>query len=188
MRRRIANRPRRNFSGHKPSEGIDVKRQTQSRRRVGSTKRRRMAYLRGKLLEKRRELLRRLVSELNASAMALDVRPADAADQASFSSEREAWFWTGSFESHTVQEIDHALERLENGTYNICEECGRRIPETRLRALPFASTCLRCQERLEREATAQEETPDWEAVAVFGGDGSHAMQDAIGTIRGRRPG
>ncbi len=165
-----------------------MKRQTQSRRRAGPTKRRRMAYLRGKLLEKRRELLQRLVSELNASTRALDTGPADVADRASFSLEREAWFRIESFESHTVHEIDHALERLEDGTYNICEECGGRIPETRLSALPFASTCLRCQQRLEREATVQEETPDWEAVAVFGGDGSGAMEDSVGTIRGRRPG
>src|SRR4051812_46496854 len=44
-----------------------------------------------------------------------------------------------------VQAIDDALERIEAGTYGICEQCRKRILPDRLRALPSAVRCTRCQ-------------------------------------------
>lgn len=41
--------------------------------------------------------------------------------------------------------IERALRRIEEGTYGICERCGREIPEERLRAVPTTSLCIRCQ-------------------------------------------
>jgi DnaK suppressor protein len=41
-------------------------------------------------------------------------------------------------------EIEHALARLEEGTYGTCEKCSRPIEERRLAANPAASTCMRC--------------------------------------------
>jgi len=43
-----------------------------------------------------------------------------------------------------LAEIDAALERVEAGTYGVCEECGARIPEERLEARPTARHCLGC--------------------------------------------
>jgi DnaK suppressor protein len=39
-----------------------------------------------------------------------------------------------------------ALERLRDGSYGSCQECGSRIPKARRRALPGVTTCLQCQE------------------------------------------
>jgi len=47
---------------------------------------------------------------------------------------------------HTVKLIDAALARIENGTYGICAKCGMKIPEARLKALPYATTCIDCAE------------------------------------------
>jgi RNA polymerase-binding transcription factor DksA len=44
----------------------------------------------------------------------------------------------------TLDEIDHALSRLDAGTYGTCEVCGRVIPLERLEAIPHASTCVTC--------------------------------------------
>ena len=44
-----------------------------------------------------------------------------------------------------VDEIDHALVKTNNGTYGICESCGRLIPKPRLEALPFARLCIDCK-------------------------------------------
>src|SRR3954464_1852343 len=44
-----------------------------------------------------------------------------------------------------IQAIDDALERIESGTYGICEQCRKRILPERLRALPSAVRCTRCQ-------------------------------------------
>jgi DnaK suppressor protein len=51
--------------------------------------------------------------------------------------------------SETLAKIDDALRRVEEGTYGTCAECGNEISEARLRALPFASLCISCQERAE---------------------------------------
>ncbi|HEV2070969.1 MAG TPA: TraR/DksA C4-type zinc finger protein [Acidimicrobiales bacterium] len=45
----------------------------------------------------------------------------------------------------SVEEIDVALERIDKGTYGICERCGQPIPKERLKALPSASLCVRCK-------------------------------------------
>ncbi len=43
---------------------------------------------------------------------------------------------------HLLGEIDAALGRLEDGTYGTCTVCGKKIPEERLQAVPWASLCL----------------------------------------------
>jgi DnaK suppressor protein len=48
--------------------------------------------------------------------------------------------------AETLSKIDEALSRLECGTYGRCFECGGEIGEARLRALPFAVRCKRCEE------------------------------------------
>ena len=52
--------------------------------------------------------------------------------------------------SRRARELTNALERLRDGSYGICEECGSTIPQARRRALPGVTTCVSCQERGER--------------------------------------
>jgi DnaK suppressor protein len=47
------------------------------------------------------------------------------------------------------EQIDEALLRLDEGTYGICEDCGREISEGRLKAVPFARRCIQCQAKAE---------------------------------------
>lgn len=49
----------------------------------------------------------------------------------------------------TLEKIDHALKKLDEGTYGICEDCGNEISEQRLKALPFAVHCVECKQRRE---------------------------------------
>ncbi len=44
----------------------------------------------------------------------------------------------------TVRRIDAALERIENGTYGYCANCGHAIPKERLDVLPYADSCVQC--------------------------------------------
>lgn len=44
----------------------------------------------------------------------------------------------------TVAEIDHALERIDAGTYGRCVACGTAIPDERLQAVPWAALCVPC--------------------------------------------
>lgn len=49
-----------------------------------------------------------------------------------------------------LRKIDRALEKIEEGTFGICEVCGKEISEKRLDAIPYAVTTLRCQEEREK--------------------------------------
>ncbi len=56
-----------------------------------------------------------------------------------------------SNKQEALQEIDEALDRMEEGTYGLCEICGEKIPQKRLLAKPSARTCLKCAEQMEAE-------------------------------------
>ena len=49
-----------------------------------------------------------------------------------------------------IIEIDEALERIEDKTYGICEECGKRITSNRLKIMPFARLCVPCKSESEQ--------------------------------------
>ena len=53
-------------------------------------------------------------------------------------------------EARTLHQIEDALEQMEGGRYGVCILCGQAIPLPRLEALPFATTCVPCQEKAER--------------------------------------
>ncbi|OHB70643.1 MAG: hypothetical protein A2W17_11545 [Planctomycetes bacterium RBG_16_41_13] len=44
-----------------------------------------------------------------------------------------------------VRNIDDALERIEEGTFGICDACEKKINKERLKAVPYASLCINCQ-------------------------------------------
>jgi DnaK suppressor protein len=73
--------------------------------------------------------------------------------------------------AETLHRINEALERLEEGTYGRCFECGEEIGPQRLRALPFAVRCKDCEEA--REVAAQRERVLSRRATGFGLDLSH---------------
>jgi RNA polymerase-binding protein DksA len=52
---------------------------------------------------------------------------------------------------HLLEQVDRALEKIEEGTYGLCDRCGQPIEEGRLQAMPEATLCLRHQKELERQ-------------------------------------
>jgi len=54
-------------------------------------------------------------------------------------------------EAALLNQVEYALQKLEQGTYGICDSCGAAIDRARLKALPYALYCLDCKARLERE-------------------------------------
>jgi len=55
--------------------------------------------------------------------------------------------------------IDAAIRKFEEGTYGICEDCGNKISEERLKILPFAIYCRDCQEKIEQLEAIEKELP-----------------------------
>jgi DnaK suppressor protein len=52
-------------------------------------------------------------------------------------------------EKDALDQIDGALERIEDGTFGQCDECGGAIPKSRLEAIPYAARCVRCASQRE---------------------------------------
>jgi DnaK suppressor protein len=63
-------------------------------------------------------------------------------------------------ESRLAEKIAGALRKLKDGTFGICEECGRPISEKRLMARPIARLCIKCKEK---EEIAEEINARWPA-------------------------
>ena len=59
-----------------------------------------------------------------------------------------------------LADVEHALRRLDEGTYGTCEVCGKAIPEERLEALPATRLCLEHQAQAEREVRFAGERAD----------------------------
>ncbi|HEY3454836.1 MAG TPA: TraR/DksA family transcriptional regulator [Bryobacteraceae bacterium] len=63
-------------------------------------------------------------------------------------------------ESRLLKDVQKALSRAEDGTLGICLRCEEEIPEKRLKAVPWAAYCLKCQETVDRLHAAGEDTGD----------------------------
>ena len=48
--------------------------------------------------------------------------------------------------------VEHAMEKIEQGTYGLCDNCGKPIDPERLEALPQASLCMKCKALLAKNA------------------------------------
>ena len=70
--------------------------------------------------------------------------PLDIADQGSHEIEEAVMLGLADNEQHLMEEIDAALERIEEGTFGRCERCGKAISKERLRALPYSRHCVLC--------------------------------------------
>ena len=113
--------------------------------------------LRKMLEERRRELMASVQGKMR-DVRAEGGNDRDVLDQGESSEvdiQEDIEFALIQMKSETLNKIDAALRRLEEGTYGDCFECGDEISEARLRALPFAVRCKDCEEA--REMAEQRE-------------------------------
>ena len=73
------------------------------------------------------------------------------ADMATDNFDREFNLGLASNEQQSLNLIDAALRKIDEGTYGVCENCEKPIPQKRLLALPHAPLCLKCQELEEKK-------------------------------------
>lgn len=81
---------------------------------------------------------------------------ADEVEKIQVSRDREISFATRSLLVERANKLVDALERLDDGAYGLCDECGEPIAPARLKAVPEVTTCIRCQDRIEREVRRPE--------------------------------
>lgn len=73
----------------------------------------------------------------------------DTSDIASDSAEGDLALRIAESEGAEAEEIEKAIEKIDSGTYGYCEVCNRTIGSERLKFLPFATLCIKCQELAE---------------------------------------
>lgn len=73
------------------------------------------------------------------------------ADVATDNYDREFSLGLASNERKSLYELDDALKRIEEGTFGICDDCQGGIPKIRLRAVPSARLCIKCQKKREKK-------------------------------------
>ena len=75
----------------------------------------------------------------------------DPTDRASLESDRNFTLRIRDRERKLIGKIKEALERIETGTYGICESCGEEISEERLEARPVTTLCIECKTKQEQD-------------------------------------
>ena len=110
------------------------------------------------LKEFRKRLLEARVNALNGVSVMKatgfndsDDHEADGGDGTNQTLRLQALGQMGSI-NRTIQQIDEALHRIEDGTYGVCTSCGQLIRKPRLINQPFVLTCMECQSAMERGA------------------------------------
>ncbi len=124
---------------------------------------------RAMLIEKRNEILGSVTSmeaeTLRRERSDLSNLPIHMADMGSDSYEIENTIGLLSSERKILAEINEALDRIENGTYGICEGKGESIPKARIEAIPWARYCVTCATLVEKGSLTvddEEDEPDEE--------------------------
>lgn len=75
--------------------------------------------------------------------------PADIADLGNSMLEENNSLLLMDNEEEALQQVEAALERIADGSYGSCTECGGRIPKMRLKAIPYTPYCVKCASELE---------------------------------------
>jgi DnaK suppressor protein len=105
------------------------------------------ARLRGDVTTMADSALRKNHSESSSN---LSSMPIHMAELGSDNFEQEFTLSLMATEEGTLGAIEAALERLEDGIYGKCAECGGVIPKTRLNAIPYTPLCIKCAEAQEK--------------------------------------
>jgi DnaK suppressor protein len=111
-----------------------------------------------KRLEEERDVLNRQAEEIEESTFrnpqseltgeaSFDEEYADAGT-ATFERERDLSLSNNI--KDLTEKIEHALERIEHGDYGLCERCGKPIEKARIKALPYATLCIKDKKAEER--------------------------------------
>ena len=105
------------------------------------------------------EKLQRLRSYLSTRIDQISAGGKDPVDAASDIHEREKTLALIRTMERKLAGIERASDAIEKGSYGICEICGERINPARLAAIPHATTCVSCQDKLDRRVRYQGRPP-----------------------------
>ena len=88
---------------------------------------------------------------LNKDGSRTTSMPTNMAELGSDNADQELTLSLRGSEKDALDQIEAAIRRIEDGGYGWCEECGGKIPESRLAAIPYAAQCVRCASQREEK-------------------------------------
>lgn len=143
---------------------------TNQTKRTTSSNKRKLSKLqledfREKLIAKRKILqgdvdameIQALKGSASGDSGELSHMPLHLADLGSDNYEQDFTLGLIESEEEEMRQIDEALDRIDDGTFGICEGCENPIPIERIKALPHSRMCIKCQEEFELEQEASGE-------------------------------
>ncbi|MBI4601238.1 MAG: TraR/DksA C4-type zinc finger protein [Planctomycetes bacterium] len=133
----------------KPAEKVEAGNGT-------SLAKKRLEAIRSALQEKRADLVRQRENQLSELYNPDKHHLADLEEMASDTTDTDSLCAFVDLSSSTVEQIDLALTKIEEGTYGLCQVCEEPIHPDRLEVLPFASLCVKCQRKKELAGTVKD--------------------------------
>lgn len=115
-----------------------------------------------KIQQIRLKLLKQRETLLNEADAALNELPSqtifpDLGDQATAETDRNFMLRLRGREQRLLKKIDEAIDRIESGTFGICDDCGNEIDVKRLEARPVTTMCIECKTLQEEEERMREQ-------------------------------
>ena len=107
------------------------------------------------------DMRKKLISEISIpESLTASSEIGDLVDQAGDERDRELSLLLTDRDKEKLFAIDEALEKLKEGSYGICEECGDKIGHGRLKVMPLAKYCVNCQSKIEKEMVLQKKVEE----------------------------
>lgn len=133
----------------KKAETKSKENKASSKKKILSARDKKILDIRKKLVEQRKALLSEAEEALN-SLPGQTIFP-DLGDQASAEIDRNFMLRLRGREQKLLKKIEAAIEKIDNGTFGICEVCGQEIDIKRLEARPVTTMCIECKTEQEEE-------------------------------------
>jgi RNA polymerase-binding protein DksA len=103
------------------------------------------------LIDLKKEIINNLIAgNEDFRQIVEEMDPKDFADIASDDIDRKMIEAIGTQDVKRLKAIDNALSRIQQGKYGLCVKCGKKIPQDRLEAIPYALMCIECKAEEER--------------------------------------
>jgi DnaK suppressor protein len=113
-----------------------------------------LEYFRDLLQNQLDELIQEALKTVNGMTNLKDTFP-DPTDRAALETDRNFLLRIRDRERKLIEKIKEALERIDQGSFGICELCGKEISEERLMARPVTTLCIDCKKKQEARERAR---------------------------------
>jgi DnaK suppressor protein len=114
----------------------------------------RLEYFKGLLQDQLDKLIEEALKTVNGMTNLKDNFP-DPSDRAALETDRNFHLRIRDRERKLIEKIKEALERIDNGTFGICEICSKEIGEERLSVRPVTTQCIDCKKKQEAREKAR---------------------------------